>query len=92
MAVIPASSPVRTSIRATATALPAQRQPRAFNLVKVNEVEYGTGSKVKVDYVHNVCQQCANPACMAKYPDQIYKRADGIVIIDPDKAKVTRKW
>ncbi len=57
------------------------------NLVKVNEVEYGTGSKVKVDYVHNVCQQCANPACMAKYPDQIYKRADGIVIIDPDKAK-----
>jgi nitrate reductase beta subunit len=24
---------------------------------------------------------------MAKYPDQISKRKDGIVIIDPDKAK-----
>jgi Fe-S-cluster-containing dehydrogenase component len=57
------------------------------NLLKVSEVEYGTGSKVKVDYVHTICQQCANPACMAKYPDQIYKRADGIVIIDPEKAK-----
>jgi len=58
-----------------------------INLLKVNEVEYGTGSKVKVDYVHSICQQCANPACMAKYPDQVYKRADGIVIIDPEKAK-----
>jgi Fe-S-cluster-containing dehydrogenase component len=57
------------------------------NLVKVNEIEYGTGSKVKVDYVHTICQQCENPACMAKYPDQIYKRPDGIVIIDPEKAK-----
>jgi Fe-S-cluster-containing dehydrogenase component len=61
------------------------------NLVKVSEVEYGTGSKVKVDYVHTVCQQCEKPACMAKYPDQIYKRPDGIVIIDPDKARGNRE-
>lgn len=57
------------------------------NLLKVSEIEYGTGSKVKVDYVHTICQQCANPPCMAKFPDQIYKRPDGIVIIDPGKAK-----
>ena len=57
------------------------------NLMKLNEVEYGTGSKVKVDYVNTICQQCANPACMAKFPEEIYKRADGIVIIDPVKAK-----
>ena len=57
------------------------------NLMKLNEIEYGTGSKVKVDYVNTICQQCANPACMKKYPDQVYKRPDGIVIIDPEKAK-----
>ena len=57
------------------------------NLKKVNEVEYGTGSKVKVDYTHAICQQCSKPACMAKFPDQIYKRPDGIVIIDPKKAR-----
>ena len=57
------------------------------NLKKVSEVQYGTGSKVKVDYMHTICQQCANPACMAKFPGQVYKREDGIVIIDPEKAK-----
>ena len=60
------------------------------NLMKLNEIEYGTGSKVKVDYVNTICQQCANPACMKKYPDQVYKRPDGIVIIDPEKAKGNR--
>jgi len=58
-----------------------------INLKMVNEVQYGSDDKVKVDYVHKVCQQCANPACMKKFPNEIYKRADGIVIIDPEKAK-----
>ena len=57
------------------------------NLIKVSEVQYGSGSKVKVDYVQSLCQQCKNPACAAKYPDAVYKRSDGIVIIDPEKAK-----
>jgi Fe-S-cluster-containing dehydrogenase component len=57
------------------------------NLIKVNEIEYGTGSKDKVDYTQSICQQCQNPPCMAKHPGQIYKRNDGVVIIDPAKAK-----
>lgn len=57
------------------------------NLKKVNEIEYGTDNKVKVDYTHSICQQCGNPPCMNKFPDQISKRKDGIVIIDPMKAK-----
>jgi Fe-S-cluster-containing dehydrogenase component len=57
------------------------------NLLKVNEIEYGTGSKVKVDYTHSLCQQCSSPACMEKFPGQITKRKDGVVIIDPVKAK-----
>ncbi len=57
------------------------------NLKKVTEVQYGSDCKIKVDYVHSICQQCKNPACMAKFPNEIYKRPDGIVIIDPEKAK-----
>lgn len=57
------------------------------NLMRVSEVQYGTNDKVKVDYVNTICQQCKNPACMAKFPEEIYKRPDGIVIIDPEKAK-----
>ncbi len=69
----------------------AEATVEGVNLVKVNEIEYGTGSKVKVDYTHTICQQCSNPPCMNKYPDQIYKRDDGIVIIDPKKAKGNRE-
>lgn len=57
------------------------------NLIKVSEVQYGTHDKVKVDYVHTLCQHCQNPACMAKFPEEISMRPDGIVIIDPVKAK-----
>jgi Fe-S-cluster-containing dehydrogenase component len=58
-----------------------------INLKRIDEVQYGSDDKVKVDYMHYVCQQCADPACMKKFPNEIYKRDDGIVIIDPEKAK-----
>ncbi len=58
-----------------------------ISFIKVNEMEYGTGSRVKVDYVPVPCQQCTDPACMKKFPEAIWKRPDGIVIIDPVKAK-----
>ena len=57
----------------------AEATTEGVNLIKVNEIEYGTGSKVKVDYTQALCQQCGNAPCMAAYPDQIYKRDDGIV-------------
>lgn len=60
------------------------------NLMKVNEIEYGSGSKVKVDYVPVMCQHCEEPECMRRYPDQVYKRPDGIVLIDQEKAKGNR--
>ena len=58
-----------------------------INLKRIKEIQYGSDDKVKVDYMHYQCQQCANPACMRKFPNEIYKRDDGIVIIDPEKAK-----
>lgn len=45
-------------------------------------------SHIKVVYIPTPCQHCEDPACMKAAKDgAIYKRPDGIVIIDPEKAK-----
>lgn len=54
----------------------------------VKEVERGKCPKVKVDYVPIPCLQCSQPACIEKSPEgTVYMRPDGIVMIDPEKAK-----
>jgi Fe-S-cluster-containing dehydrogenase component len=69
-------------------ALPEAAKP--FLVVK--EVERGRCPKVKVDYVPIPCQQCAHPACIEKSPQgAVYMRPDGIVMIDPEKAKGRRE-
>ncbi len=54
--------------------------------MKVTDMVRGTVPKVRVTYLHDVCQHCDEapciPACTAH---AIYKRDDGIVIIDPEK-------
>jgi Fe-S-cluster-containing dehydrogenase component len=58
------------------------------NWIKVTEKERGQYPKVKVAYTPIVCMHCENPNCMKMaYDNAIYKRKDGIVIIDPVKAK-----
>ena len=64
-------------------------QPKdAQKWVDVKEIEHGTGSKIKVDYITVMCQHCKEAPCMAAGPaGAVYRRNDGIVIIDPEKAK-----
>jgi Fe-S-cluster-containing dehydrogenase component len=56
--------------------------------MKVTDMVRGTIPKVRVTYLHDVCQHCDEapciPACTAH---AIYKRDDGIVIIDPEKCR-----
>lgn len=55
--------------------------------IDVREHERGSFPKVKVDYVPVPCLHCADAPCMAAAVDgAIYRRDDGIVIIDPAKA------
>jgi tetrathionate reductase subunit B len=55
--------------------------------LKVNEHIRGSVPKVKMHYVPVLCQHCDQAPCMAAAPDAIYKREDGLVVIDPVKAK-----
>jgi Fe-S-cluster-containing dehydrogenase component len=50
--------------------------------------EHGQYPKVEVAYLPMPCLQCDNPECMkAAKNGAVYKRDDGIVVIDPEKAK-----
>jgi tetrathionate reductase subunit B len=59
--------------------------------MRVNEVERGVVPKVKVSYVPKLCMQCEDPRCEEVARDgAVYRRKDGIVIIDPEKSKGQR--
>jgi Fe-S-cluster-containing dehydrogenase component len=55
--------------------------------MKLNENIRGTVPKVKMHYIPVPCQHCDDAPCMKAYPEVIYKRGDGMVVIDPEKAK-----
>lgn len=55
--------------------------------IDVREHERGSFPKVKVDYVPVPCLHCADAPCIVAAIDgAIYRRDDGIVLIDPAKA------
>lgn len=59
---------------------------------KVEDKVRGSVPKVKVAYLHSICRHCDDAPCIEACPNQaIYKRPDGIVIIDSGKCKGSRK-
>jgi Fe-S-cluster-containing dehydrogenase component len=56
--------------------------------MQVKEIERGSYPKPKLDYIPTPCLQCEKAPCMdAATGEAVYRREDGIVIIDPVKAK-----
>ena len=55
--------------------------------MKMNEYVRGTVPKVKMSYVPVLCMHCADAPCIPACPVEggIYRRDDGLVIIDPKK-------
>jgi tetrathionate reductase subunit B len=55
--------------------------------LKVHEEERGTLPKVRVSYTPVLCMHCRNAPCLAACPVEgaIYRRQDGLIIIDPGK-------
>ena len=55
--------------------------------MQVIERERGKYPKVKVSYIPKPCMHCDDPPCAkASANEAVYKRPDGIVIIDPEKS------
>ncbi len=70
--------------------LAAPQGPRQYWIRIVNE-EAGDGDRVRMQRVPLVCQQCADAPCLAAAADgAAYRRADGVVIFDPEKAQGQR--
>jgi Fe-S-cluster-containing dehydrogenase component len=60
--------------------------------MKVTDVVQGTVPKVRVRYMHDICQHCEDAPCAAACKSKaIYRRDDGIVIIDPEKCTGARQ-
>ncbi|MFA4965304.1 MAG: 4Fe-4S dicluster domain-containing protein [Thermoleophilia bacterium] len=55
---------------------------------KVESMTRGSVPKVKVSYLHSICQHCDDAPCIvACNAEAIYKRDDGAVIIDTEKCR-----
>jgi Fe-S-cluster-containing dehydrogenase component len=59
--------------------------------MRLVERERGSYPKVKTAYFKIPCMHCDDAPCVGQHPDKVYQRPDGIVIIDPEKAKGTRE-
>ena len=54
----------------------------------VDQKTCGTLPRLRVNYTPRLCNHCENAACIeACYFDAIYRRGDGLVIIDPEKCR-----
>lgn len=57
------------------------------NLIRIHRKTHGQAPMVDTVYLPVMCNHCDNAPCMRVGGDAIRKREDGIVIIDPIKAK-----
>ncbi len=65
----------------------AAQPPKGQFWIRVHERERGKYPKVKVAYTPVTCMQCEDAPCIkAAHNGAVYRRPDGIVIIDPVKA------
>jgi len=64
----------------------AKPQQEGHFWIKVHEKERGVQPKVVVDWIPVLCMHCREAQCISSCPEEaIYRRDDGIVIIDPKK-------
>ena len=63
-------------------------QPRhGHRWMNILRLERGQYPRIDVAYLPLSCQHCSDPLCLKLNPDCISRREDGLVLIDPEKAK-----
>lgn len=58
---------------------------------RIDEEVRGSVPKVRVSYTLRMCNHCGDAPCMDAAPGAVYRRGDGLVIVDPEKAKGMRE-
>lgn len=53
--------------------------------------ERGNYPRVKMAYIASPCMHCADAPCVQQAPEAVHQRPDGVVIVDPEKAKGKRE-
>ena len=70
------------------TGYSAAQPMTGMNWIKLIVKERGQYPKVKVNYIPVTCMHCEDATCVKMARDgAVYKRPDGIVMIDPEKAR-----
>nr|P80564.2 RecName: Full=Pyrogallol hydroxytransferase small subunit; AltName: Full=Transhydroxylase subunit beta [Pelobacter acidigallici]4V4C_B Chain B, Pyrogallol hydroxytransferase small subunit [Pelobacter acidigallici]4V4C_D Chain D, Pyrogallol hydroxytransferase small subunit [Pelobacter acidigallici]4V4C_F Chain F, Pyrogallol hydroxytransferase small subunit [Pelobacter acidigallici]4V4C_H Chain H, Pyrogallol hydroxytransferase small subunit [Pelobacter acidigallici]4V4C_J Chain J, Pyrogallol  len=60
---------------------------RGHRWMNIERRERGTYPRNDINYRPTPCMHCENAPCVAKGNGAVYQREDGIVLIDPEKAK-----
>src|SRR6185437_11781606 len=55
--------------------------------INILQKERGQLPMIDIAYVPTMCNHCDDAPCIKAAPDAVHKRDDGIVVIDPQKAK-----
>lgn len=67
-----------------AAALP----PQGHEWISIQQRVRGTGTQLDITYVPTMCNHCDDAPCIQAAGDgSVYKRPDGVVIIDPQRAR-----
>lgn len=70
----------------------AEMSKHGHRWIDIKRRERGQGTMTDVAYLPTMCQHCDDAPCIAAAKgDAIKKRADGIVVIDPEKSKGQRQ-
>lgn len=64
-----------------------EQQLQEEKWIRVQRVERSSYPRAQVHYLTRLCNHCDNAACVKAYPDVFFKREDGLVLMDPVKAK-----
>jgi Fe-S-cluster-containing dehydrogenase component len=68
----------------------AAQPPHGHEWITIDRHTRGSGTAVDVTYVPRMCNHCDDAPCIKAADGAIYKRPDGIVIVDPVKARGRR--
>ncbi|WP_231110481.1 4Fe-4S dicluster domain-containing protein [Burkholderia territorii] len=68
----------------------APQPPEGPETIRIERHVRGEGSLVDVTYIPKLCNHCDNAPCIKAADGAIYKRPDGVVMIDPVKSRGRR--